>query len=259
MGDLAIGQTQAVAPRALAEKLAGEPPRVPSHVAIIMDGNGRWATARGLPRVAGHRAGVQSVRRTIEAAIANGVSWLTLYAFSSENWRRPATEVTDLTGLLRRFIKSELAELGREGVRMRFIGDRSRFDAEIQAELSRAELATIGNTRLHLVVALSYGARGEIVAAAQAAIAAVVAGKLDPASLTEASFARLLSTCDIPDPDLILRTSGEQRLSNFLLWQSAYAELIFTDVLWPDFSAEHFAQALAEYGRRERRFGARPG
>jgi undecaprenyl diphosphate synthase len=248
-----------VAPFPPSDKLTADAARVPSHVAIIMDGNGRWAASRGLPRVAGHRAGVQAVRRTIEAAMANGVGWLTLYAFSSENWRRPVEEVSDLTGLLRRFIKSELAELGREGVRMRFIGDRTRFDRDIQAELARAELATVGNTRLNLVVALSYGARGEIVAAVQAAIAAAAEGRLDASSLTEESFARLLSTKDIPDPDLILRTSGEQRLSNFLLWQSAYAELIFNEVLWPDFTAEHFEAAIAEFGRRERRFGARPG
>lgn len=259
MGDSAIGQIRAVAPRTSAQEVAADLQRVPSHVAIIMDGNGRWAAARSLPRVAGHRAGVQAVRRTIEAAIAHGVSWLTLYAFSSENWRRPAAEVSDLTGLLRRFIKSELAELGREGVRLRFIGNRGRFDQDIQNELSRAEVATVGNTRLNLVVALSYGGRGEIVEAVKAAISAVAAGTLDPGTLTEAGFAGLLSTHDIPDPDLILRTSGEQRLSNFLLWQSAYAELIFNEVLWPDFSAQHFEAAIAEYGRRERRFGARPG
>ena len=255
MGDVAIGQTQAVVEAAPAEPGSC----VPAHVAIIMDGNGRWAASRGLPRVAGHRAGVQAVRRTIEAARKYGVQWLTLYAFSSENWRRPAGEVSDLTGLLRRFVKSELAELGREGVRMRFIGDRGRFDKDLQAELARAELATATNTKLNLIVALSYGARDEIVAAAKAAIEAALAGRLDPADLNEASFADLLQTSGIPDPDMILRTSGELRLSNFLLWQSAYAELMFTDVLWPDFSADDFANALAEYGRRERRFGARPG
>jgi undecaprenyl diphosphate synthase len=255
MGDVAIGHTQAVVEAAPAEPGTC----VPAHVAIIMDGNGRWAASRGLPRVAGHRAGVQAVRRTIEAARKYGVQWLTLYAFSSENWRRPAGEVSDLTGLLRRFVKSELAELGREGVRMRFIGDRGRFDKDLQAELTRAEVATATNTKLNLIVALSYGARDEIVAAAKAAIEAVLAGRLDPANLNEDSFAGLLQTRGIPDPDLILRTSGELRLSNFLLWQSAYAELMFTDVLWPDFSAEDFANALAEYGRRERRFGARPG
>lgn len=255
MAEMAIERTKVAASPATAEPGS----QVPSHVAIIMDGNGRWAAGRGLPRVAGHRAGVQAVRRTIQAAIHHGVSWLTLYAFSSENWRRPAAEITDLTGLLRRFIKSELAELGREGVRLRFIGDRTRFDSEIQAELARAEVATVSNTRLNLIVALSYGSRGEIVAAAHAAIAAFAAGRLDPAKLDETMFAGLLSTHGIPDPDLILRTSGELRLSNFLLWQSAYAELVFTEVLWPDFDAAHFAEALAEYGRRERRFGARPG
>jgi undecaprenyl diphosphate synthase len=252
---MAIGHGQAVASPAAAD-LA---PAVPSHVAIIMDGNGRWASARGLPRLAGHRAGVQAVRRTIEAAIGHGVGWLTLYAFSSENWRRPAAEISDLTGLLRHFIKNELAELAREGVRLRIIGDRGRFDADIQTELTRAERDTIGNTRLNLTVALSYGARGEILAAARAVAALVAAGTLDPAELSEECFARMLSTTGIPDPDLILRTSGEQRLSNFLLWQAAYAELVFMDVLWPDFDAAQFADALAEYAKRERRFGARPG
>jgi len=249
-----ISQTKAVADLAPADPNSV----VPLHVAIIMDGNGRWAEQRGLPRVAGHRAGVQAVRRTIEAAIAHGVSWLTLYAFSSENWRRPAQEVTDLTGLLRRFIKSEIAEMDRNGVRMHVIGDRSRFDRDIQTELARAEETTRNNTKLNLVIALSYGARSEIVSAAQQAIALVQAGKLDPAELTECRFAELLETARMPDPDLILRTSGEQRLSNFLLWQSAYAEFVFTDILWPDFGEAEFAEALAEFARRERRFGARP-
>ena len=229
------------------------------HVAIIMDGNGRWAAARGLPRVAGHRAGVEAVRRTLKAAVKHGVSWLTLYAFSSENWRRPADEVTALTGLLRRFVRSELADLGRNGVRLHVIGDRSRFDSDIQTSLAQAEESTAGNTKLNLVIALSYGARAEIVAAAQLAARMAMEGKLDPASLTEESFSSLLATRNMPDPDLILRTSGEQRLSNFLLWQSAYAEFVFTDVLWPDFGEAEFAQALAEFARRERRFGARPG
>ncbi len=250
-----IGHRQAVATPETVDLVSA----VPSHVAIIMDGNGRWAAARGLPRLAGHRAGVQAVRRTIQAAMAQGVGWLTLYAFSSENWRRPAEEISDLTGLLRHFIKHELAELAREGVRVRIIGDRGRFDRDIQAELARSELTTAGNTRLNLTVALSYGARGEILAAARAMVAAVAAGTLDPESIDEETFGDLLSTTGIPDPDLILRTSGEQRLSNFLLWQSAYAELVFTEVLWPDFGADEFAEALAEYARRERRFGARPG
>ena len=231
----------------------------PRHVAIIMDGNGRWAASRGLPRVAGHRAGAQAVRRTIAAAIRTGVSWLTLYAFSSENWRRPAAEVFDLTSLLRQYLRSEIAELAEQGVRLRIIGERARFDTDIQDELANAERMTAGNTRLNLTIALSYGARAEIVAAARAAAVAVREGRLDPATLDEAGFASLLFTSGMPDPDLIVRTSGEQRLSNFLLWQAAYCELVFLDVLWPDFGESHFAEALAEYSRRERRFGARPG
>ena len=232
---------------------------VPAHVAIIMDGNGRWASRRALPKVAGHRAGVEAVRRTIRCAMEAGVGWLTLYAFSSENWRRPAGEVSDLTGLLRHFLRNEVAELDQAGVRLRVIGDRARFDRDIQVELEAAERRTAGNAKLTLVVALSYGGRAEIVAAARAVVEAALAGRLDPAALTEDGFAGLLSTTGIPDPDLIIRTSGEQRLSNFLLWQSAYAELVFLDVLWPDFAAAHFDEALAEFNRRERRFGARPG
>ena len=230
----------------------------PAHVAIIMDGNGRWAKARGLPRAAGHRAGVQAVRRTIECAIESGVAWLTLYAFSSENWRRPADEVLELTGLLRHYIRQELNELARQGVRIRVLGERSRFDAETRNDLDRAEVATRGNSRLNLNVALSYGARDEILAAARAAAEAAAAGRLDPAALDEAAFGRLLFTSGMPDPDLVIRTSGERRLSNFLLWQSAYAELVFLDVLWPDFGAPEFQEALQEFARRERRFGARP-
>ena len=229
------------------------------HVAIIMDGNGRWAAARGLPRIAGHRAGVQAVRRTIEAARAQGVGWLTLYAFSSENWRRPVEEVIDLTGLLRHYIRSEVAELAREGVRLRFIGNRARFDTELCGSLTEAERRTAGNTKLNLTVALSYGGRADIAAAARAVAVAVAAGTLDPAAIDEASFAGSLSTAGLPDPDLVVRTSGEQRLSNFLLWESAYAEFVFLDVLWPDFGADHLASALADFASRDRRFGARRG
>ena len=232
--------------------------RVPAHIAIIMDGNGRWAASRHLPRVAGHREGVRAVRRTIEAAIAQGVGWLTLYAFSSENWRRPMAEVLDLTGLFRQYLKSEIAELKANGVRLRVIGDRARFDADIQADLAAAERDTAGNKRLNLTVALSYGSRGEIAAAARAAAERARAGTLDPAALDEEAFSRFLSTDGMPDPDLLVRTSGEQRLSNFLLWQAAYAELVFLDVLWPDFDAAWFARALREYAGRDRRFGARP-
>lgn len=232
---------------------------IPLHVAIIMDGNGRWAAARGLPRVAGHRAGAQAVRRTIEAAAQSGVGWLTLYAFSSENWARPRSEVLDLTGLLRHYVRQELAELKAQGVRLRVIGDRERFDDDIRADLAHAERETAGNTRLNLNVALSYGARTEIVAAARRVAELVQSGMLDLAKLDEQRFAALLATAGMPDPDLVIRTSGERRLSNFLLWQSAYAELIFLDVLWPDFGAPEFEAALAEFARRERRFGARPG
>jgi undecaprenyl diphosphate synthase len=239
------------------ERVAPSPP--PAHVAIIMDGNGRWARSRHLPRVAGHREGARAVRRTIEAAIGHGVGWLTLYAFSSENWRRPAGEVTDLTGLLRHYLRSEIAELHANGVRLRVIGDRARFDAEIQRDLAQAEVRTSANRRLNLTVALSYGSRAEIVEAARRVAEAAREGRLDPTALDEARFGELLSTVGIPDPDLLIRTSGEQRLSNFLLWQAAYAEFLFMDVLWPDFDEAHFAVALAEYARRERRFGGRPG
>ena len=241
---------------ATAEKSRGAGP---AHVAIIMDGNGRWAASRRLPRIAGHREGARAVRRTIEAAIRSGVTWLTIYAFSSENWRRPAGEVLDLTGLLRHYLRNELAELKDNGVRLRVIGDRSRFDPDIQNDLSGAEVETSANSRLNLTVALSYGARDEIVGAARRLAEAVRDRKLDPALIDEARFASVLATSGIPDPDLVIRTSGEQRLSNFLLWQAAYSELVFLDVLWPDFAAEHFNAALVEYARRERRFGARPG
>ncbi len=230
---------------------------VPRHVAIIMDGNGRWATARHLPRLAGHRAGAQAVRRTIEAAIRNKVGWLTLYAFSSENWQRPEDEVSDLTGLLRHYLRHEVAELHREKVRLRAIGDRVRFGPEIARELADAEALTAGNARLNLTVALSYGGRSEIVAAARAAAQAAAAGLLDPMALTEESFSSFLFTAGMPDPDLVIRTSGERRVSNFLLWQAAYAEYLFPEVLWPDFNAAHFESALADFAGRDRRYGTR--
>ena len=234
-------------------------PIVPRHVAIIMDGNGRWATARGLPRLAGHRAGVEALRRTVRSAVEMGVAYLTLYAFSSENWRRPLGEVLDLTGLLRHFLRVEIDELHARGVRIHFIGDRARFDADIQRDLAHTERRTDANGGLNLVVALSYGSRAEIVAATVAAARAAMNGTLGLDALDEDAFSGLLSTAGLPDPDLIIRTSGEQRLSNFLLWQSAYAEMVFMDVLWPDFSQLHFADALAQFARRERRYGARPG
>jgi undecaprenyl diphosphate synthase len=250
----------AVAQQAAQERATqgGDGAAVPAHVAIIMDGNGRWAAARGLPRIAGHRAGAQAVRRTVEAAIHQGVGWLTLYAFSSENWRRPLPEVRDLTGLLRHYVRSEVAELKANGVRLRFIGDRARFDPDLQTGLAEAERDTSHNTRLQLIVALSYGGRAEIVEAARRIAAAAQAGQFEADQLSEETFAGYLHTAGIPDPDLMVRTSGEQRISNFLLWQAAYAELVFLDVLWPDFGEAHFAEALAAFARRERRFGARP-
>jgi undecaprenyl diphosphate synthase len=247
------------APVALAAGTAHTlPVGAPRHVAIIMDGNGRWAAARRLPRVAGHRAGAQAVRRAIEAAIRAGVHWLTLYAFSSENWRRPEDEVTDLTGLLRHYLRTEVAELHSECVRLRVIGDRFRFGADIVRELTQAETLTRENTRLNLTVALSYGGRSEIVAAARRLAESVAAGRIDASDISEESFGQYLFTAGMPDPDLVIRTSGERRVSNFLLWQSAYAEFLFPEVLWPDFSQVHFDSALADYAQRERRYGARP-
>jgi undecaprenyl diphosphate synthase len=249
-----------VRPGALAEVVVQEDAAspVPRHVAIIMDGNGRWASARHLPRVAGHRAGAQAVRRAIEAAIRKNVGWLTLFAFSSENWQRPEDEVSDLTGLLRHYLRHEVAELHRENIRLRAIGDHARFGVEIARELAEAEALTAGNTRLNLTVALSYGGRSEIVAAAKAVAEAVRAGSIDPDALTEQMFSSFLFTAGMPDPDLVIRTSGERRVSNFLLWQAAYAEYLFPEVLWPDFSATHFDSALADYAQRDRRYGARP-
>ncbi|NGM23743.1 di-trans,poly-cis-decaprenylcistransferase [Roseomonas stagni] len=226
---------------------------VPVHVGIIMDGNGRWAAARGLPRALGHKAGAEAARRAIEAAAEAGIGWLTLFAFSSENWRRPADEVHALTGLMRLYLRSEVKTLVREGIRLRIIGERERFGPDLVRAIDAAEAATAEGRRLNLNVALSYGGRAEIVAAAKRALEQ----GLDPATLDEAAFGRLLSTDGMPDPDLIIRTSGEQRLSNFLLWQSAYAEFVFQDVLWPDYEARHLAEAIGEFARRERRYGVR--
>lgn len=227
---------------------------VPQHVAIIMDGNGRWAAARGLPRVIGHREGAKAVRRTIEAALNNDVRYLTLFAFSSENWQRPPDEVQDLTFLLKHYLRSELEELHAQGVQLKVIGERERFGDTLAQELCRAEEKTANNKRLTLVLALSYGGRGEIVAAVRRAMSS----GLNPEDLTEQQFSSFMYTAGIPDPDLVIRTSGEQRISNFLLWQLAYTEIWFTKALWPDFRADDFSAALEDYASRERRFGARP-
>jgi undecaprenyl diphosphate synthase len=230
---------------------------VPRHVGIIMDGNGRWATARGLPRALGHKAGAEAARRTIEAAGNAGVGWLTLFAFSSENWQRPADEVRDLTALMRHYLNTEVSRLVKEGVRLRVIGERERFGPDTVRAIARAEAATAGGTRLNLNVALSYGGRAEIAAAAREIARRAAAGTLDPESVDETSFGNFLGTAGMPDPDLIIRTSGEMRISNFLLWQAAYAEFVFQDVLWPDYGAPHLQAAFVDFARRERRFGAR--
>ncbi|MBM3537175.1 MAG: isoprenyl transferase [Alphaproteobacteria bacterium] len=231
----------------------------PTHVAVIMDGNGRWAKARGLPRIAGHRRGAEAVRRTIVAVAEIGIRYLTLYGFSSENWKRPAEEVDDLMGLLRHYLRGEIAELHRNGVRLRVIGDRARLAPDIVAMIENAEAMTRVNDGLNLTIALSYGSRAEIAAAAQSIARQVAAGTLEAEAVNEAAIARALWTADIPDPDLIVRSSGEKRLSNFLLWQSAYSELVFVDTLWPDFGKDDLLSAIGEFQRRERRYGAAGG
>ncbi len=230
---------------------------VPRHVAIIMDGNGRWATKRNLPRAAGHRAGAEAVRRTLRAAAGAGVEVLTLYAFSSENWRRPEEEVSDLKGLLGYYIEKELQTLEKEGVRLRLIGDPAAFGPQLQARLQAAVEHTAANRRLTLVVALNYGSRGEIAAAARRMAEEVRDGTRDPASIDENAIDAALQTAELPPLDLLIRTSGEVRLSNFLLWQAAYAELMFVETLWPDFDEADFNTALAMFASRQRRFGGR--
>jgi undecaprenyl diphosphate synthase len=226
----------------------------PLHVAIIMDGNGRWAAARGLPRAEGHRRGVEALRRVVRAANELGILYLTIFSFSSENWSRPASEIGDLFGLLRRFIRNDLATLHRDGVKVRVIGERHGLEPDICALLNEAEELTKNNSRLNLVVAFNYGSRQEIAQAAQRLAREVADGKRDPATIDADALGRYL-TPDIPDPDLIIRTSGEQRLSNFLMWQAAYSELVFVPIHWPDFDKAALESAIAEYARRERRFG----
>jgi undecaprenyl diphosphate synthase len=222
-----------------------------------MDGNGRWAKQRGLPRATGHRAGAEAVRRALQAAADHGVKVLTLYAFSSENWRRSTEEISDLTALMRYYLERELRTLDKEGVRLKLIGDHSAFGGELVERLDKAVQRTAANDRLTLVVALSYGSRAEIAAAARQLATRSVAGELDPAAIDEVALGAELQTADLPDLDLLIRTSGEVRLSNFLLWQAAYAELLFLDILWPDFDEQTFAEALKVYAARERRFGGR--
>ena len=229
----------------------------PRHVAIIMDGNGRWAQQRGLPRVAGHKAGAESVRRALQAAADNGVEVLTLYAFSSENWRRSSEEISDLTTLMRYYVERELKTLEKERVRLKLIGDYSAFGGELVERLEGAVERCAGNTRITLVVALNYGSRAEIASAARRLAGKAAAGEIDAAAIDEAAMGAELQTADLPELDLLIRTSGEVRLSNFLLWQAAYAELLFVDTLWPDFDEAAFVSALETYAQRQRRFGGR--
>ena len=228
---------------------------IPRHVAIIMDGNGRWAAERGLPRAEGHRRGVEALRRTVRAAGDLGISVLTIFSFSAENWSRPPSEISDLMGLLRRFIRNDLTELHQANVRVRIIGERDDLDRDIRRLLVEAEDLTRGNDGLTLVVAFNYGARQEIAEAARRIATEVAQGRLQAEAVSPELFGRYLQAPDIPDPDLIIRTSGEQRLSNFLLWQAAYSELIFVPINWPDFDRAALESAIAEYRRRERRFG----
>jgi undecaprenyl diphosphate synthase len=229
---------------------------VPRHIAIIMDGNGRWAQARGLPRIAGHRHGAEAARRAVTAAAELGVPYLTLFGFSSENWRRPSGEIQDLMGLLRHYLRGEIAELHRNGVRLRVIGELGRLDPDILEMIEGAEAMTRDNARITVTIALSYGGRAEIVAAVRAIAQRVQSGSLAAAAIDEDCFARYLFTAGLPDPDLLIRTSGEQRISNFLLWQSAYSEFVFTKTLWPDFSKHDLEEAIDEFCGRDRRYGA---
>jgi undecaprenyl diphosphate synthase len=238
---------------------ATAPRPVPRHIAIIMDGNGRWAKARGLPRIAGHRRGAEAARRTVIAAAELGVPYLTLFGFSSENWNRPSSEIQDLMGLLRHYLHGEIAELHRNRVRLKVIGDLATLDPDIFSLIGHAEAMTRDNSRIILTIALSYGARAEIVAAVREIARQVVSGGLAVDAIDEGCFARHLFTADLPEPDLLIRTSGEQRISNFLLWQSAYSEFVFTKTLWPDFSKSDLQQAIDEFGGRERRYGASVG
>lgn len=232
---------------------------VPRHVAIIMDGNRRWAARRHLPRQLGHRQGVEAVRVITRAAGEMGIQYLTLYGFSSENWNRPPDEISDLMGLLKLFIRRDLAELHQNGVQVRIIGDREHLESDLVALIEEAEGLTRENTRLKLIIAFNYGGQNEITSAVRRIAREVAAGRIDPEAISQETVANHLDTAGVPDPDLIIRTSGEKRLSNFLLWQSAYAELVFSDVFWPDFSPDCLKQAIAEFNLRDRRFGAVAG
>ncbi len=243
------------APASAGTRPDGPATAVPRHVAIIMDGNGRWAKARGLPRSAGHRAGAEAARKALRGAGEAGVECLTLYAFSSENWRRPKTEIADLTALLKFYVKRELNDLHKQGIKLVILGDHTAFEPDVAKMVDDAVAKTSSNSRMTLAIALNYGARAELVGAARRLAQDVAAGQLRPEEIDEARIDAALDTGGLPPLDLLLRTSGEQRLSNFLLWQAAYAELLFVDTLWPDFDEAVMQDALAEYARRERRYG----
>ena len=230
---------------------------VPRHIAIIMDGNGRWAKARGLPRVAGHREGAEAARKVLRAAGEAGVECLTLYAFSSENWRRPQDEINDLMGLLRLYIGRELNSLHKEGIRIKIIGDHTAFEPNTARMVDEAVEKTAGNSRMTLAIALNYGSRSELARAARRLALRAASGEIDAAAIDEDMIEASLDTADLPPLDLLIRTSGERRLSNFLLWQCAYAEMLFVDTLWPDFDGASLQAAMADFGARERRFGGR--
>jgi undecaprenyl diphosphate synthase len=234
---------------------AGPRPNGPRHVAIIMDGNGRWAKKRALPRSLGHRAGVNALKRTVEGAAELGLEWMTVFGFSTENWSRPASEVAELMGLLKNYVRSDLARMEAEGVRLRVIGRRSDLTPDVLEVIEHAEARTRRNDRFHLQVAFNYGGRADIAQAAKRFAEAIASGAVAADAADEEAFGRFLSTAEGPPPDLIIRTSGERRLSNFLLWEAAYAELVFQDVLWPDYGPEHLKAALEEFKSRERRYG----
>jgi undecaprenyl diphosphate synthase len=231
------------------------PDKIPDHVAIIMDGNGRWAKARGLPRVLGHKKGSETLRGIMEGCREMGLHYLTIYAFSAENWKRPVVEVSDLMELLRHYLDREIATFHKNGIRLRVIGDKDKLAPDIRKQINDAEELTRNNTAFNLTVALSYGARQEMLQAVRALAADIKSGKTSAENVNETTLSSLLYTQDLPDPDLLIRTGGEHRLSNFLLWQSAYAELYFTPVLWPDFTVKHLQEAIHEYASRERRYG----
>lgn len=231
---------------------------LPNHIAIIMDGNGRWATMRGLSRTEGHKKGAEAAQRAVEAARDLGVKYVTLFSFSSENWNRPAAEIDDLMNLLRLYLRKETAEMHKSGARLRVIGDRERLPRDVVSLIENAEKTTENNNALTVVIALSYGGRGDIATAARKIALDVSGGKLTPDKVTEDLFSTYLMTDGIPDPDLMIRTSGERRISNFLMWQMAYTELYFTDILWPDFSRQDMEDAIRFYAGRDRRFGAIP-